>query len=151
MSNRNREAGHEWERFVVRTLKEKNIYPLAITTRQGSQDLDRLGIDVMNENEYKNLVMDDTIQCKLSTSPISYPLLMERIHDAGRPHPVIFHKHATRSVVAEAKGTFVPRAYYAISYLESYLLGMAARKAIERIKKLPLSAEVQQVLTELNL
>lgn len=153
---RNRGVGKDWERTIVLRLKERKIYPHAISTRQGSRELDAMGIDLMNSNEFVNGVMNDTIQAKSYSCAVSYISLLEKIKASGRLHPVIFHKYTTRTKdpkqIASGGGeTFVPRAIFAISYIDTYVEGMAARKAVERILKLEaLPDEVIKILNELG-
>ena len=47
MSNRNRTAGHDWERKVINDLKEIG-YSEAVSSRQASREADNAGIDICN-------------------------------------------------------------------------------------------------------
>lgn len=135
-AKRNKRAGHDWERFIIDVLKERNLYPNAITTRQGSRQLDGSGIDIMNSNEVIDGIMDDTIQAKAYSTCVPYPALLERLYLSGRKNPVVFHRHATRD---EGGNKFLARGLYAISYMDVYVDGMAARQAINKIRS---SAEI---------
>lgn len=156
---RNVRAGKDWEREIINVLKDRGIYPHAVSTRSESHSLDGAGIDLMNHDEYKHGVMDDTIQAKSAVKSIAYPGLLDRIRQSGRPHPVVFHRQTSRSVSDKAKGTIqVTRDKFAISYMDSYLEGMAARAAIKRIRALLAGddtlnspAQIDSILTDLGL
>ena len=45
MSNRNRTAGHDWEREVIKDLKDIG-YSEAVSSRQASRETDNAGIDI---------------------------------------------------------------------------------------------------------
>lgn len=130
---RNRSAGHDWEKEVAAMLRDRKLYPHAITTRQGSHDIDALGIDLMNRDEANNGVMDDTISAKNYAKSLNYSELLERLNNSGRPHPVVFHKQTRRSM---AGTNFLPKGTYAITDLANQLELMACRKAIAEIKRI---------------
>lgn len=76
MSERNnRRAGHQWERDVVKILRDCG-YPDASTTRACNRARDGEGIDVCNADELKNGRMRDDIQLK-DTTGIDWKLLVE--------------------------------------------------------------------------
>jgi len=62
MSNRNREAGHNWEREVVRDLKEMGYK--ATTARYSSREVDDSKVDICG--------VPWNIQCKVSTKGVPY-------------------------------------------------------------------------------
>jgi len=130
---RNRSAGHDWEREVVQLLKDRNLYPHAITTRVGSKHLDDEGIDIMNEDETRRGVMDDSISAKNYARALNYAALLDRIQESGRPHPVIFHKQTKRALTGTR---FLHRGSYAITDLENYLELMACRRFVRNVRLL---------------
>lgn len=148
---RNRAAGHSWELDVVRLLRERGIYPKAITTRNGSRALDALGIDAMNQDEPKNGVMEDTIQCKTTIGGVNYHTLISAMLKSGRTHPAIFHRRTER--VTETRINVL--GHYVTSQVETYLELMACRQAIKRIKALGVDGThilaINQILKELGL
>lgn len=147
----NRTAGHNWERDIVTMLLDRSLYPHAVTARAESCSLDGEGVDIMNRQEAKNGVMDDTIQAKCYMKSLAYPTLLSRIRETGRPHPVIFHKQVGRSESKRSTGKLlITRDTFAISYLDSYVEGIAARQAITRIRALNLPG-VEDILKDLGL
>lgn len=143
----NRTAGHGWECEIVHILKARGMYPHAVTTRAESCSLDGQGVDIMNCRELEHGQMNDTIQAKSAVKSVPYPALLDRIRGTGRAHPVIFHKQTERVGKAER---FNSRDFFAISYLDSYLEGMAARTAIVRLKALGVPA-VDTIISDLGL
>lgn len=122
---RNRNAGKAWELEIIKLLKEFDLYPHACSTRSESRTLDGCGIDVMNRNEGVNGLMVDSIQAKTEARTVPYPKLLDRIRQAGRSHPVVFHKQTSR-----AGSKFMERDRFAICYMETYIEGMKARKIL---------------------
>lgn len=107
MSNRNRTAGHNFERKIVNELKEK--YPNIVTARSESRNKDNLGIDIFDpENE-----MFFDIQCKV-TKGLSSSKIKELL-EAGDKNPmVVFHKF-----VKKANSKFITQGEYV--YLDKKL------------------------------
>lgn len=130
---RNRSAGHDWEKEVAALLRDRKLYPHAITTRQGSHDIDAMGIDLMNREESINGVMNDTVSAKNYCKSLNYSVLLTRLGLSGRPHPVVFHKQTARAMTGTR---FLPKGSYAITDLDNQLELMACRIAIRRIKNL---------------
>ena len=64
MANRNRTAGHDWEREVINDLKDIG-YSEAVSSRYASRETDDAGIDICNT---ENLA----IQCKNTTINVDY-------------------------------------------------------------------------------
>jgi hypothetical protein len=68
-NNRNRNAGHLWERDIVHTLKEMGYE--AVTSRQESHSADARGIDIISDYPFK-------IQAKsMQNQPPFHTLLTE--------------------------------------------------------------------------
>lgn len=146
---RNRSAGHGWETEVVRILRDRKIYPKAITTRNGSRVLDALGIDAMNEGEEIHGIMDDTVQCKNTIGGVNYHELISGMKKAGRPHPVVFHKRTSRRDT-----NVVLKGHYCTTTMATYLELMACKQAIQRIRSRGSDISevtISQILTELGL
>ena len=132
-------------------LRDRKLYPEAITTRQGSHDIDAMGIDIMNRDEINNGVMADTISAKNYCKSLNYSVLLSRLEESGRPSPVVFHKQTSRALTGTR---FLPKGSYAITDLENYLELMACRKAISEIRKLgrgPTWLDLNEKLIELGL
>jgi len=152
---RNRSAGHDWEREIAILLKDRKLYPDVTTTRNNSHVLDDQGIDFMNRDESKQGVMDDTISAKSYSRALNYAVLLERLEESGRPHPVIFHKQTKRAMTGTR---FLHRGSYAITDIENYLELMACRKLVvglrQKAKILGRSVsaeEISKALEELGL
>ena len=116
MSNRNREAGHDWERACVNILKDRNIYPNAATSREVSGVRDhRDKIDICNRDEREQGIMTDSIQCKNVASSLTYSKLMSEMADIPGTRKVILHKQTRR-----AGKKFVTVGTYAITQVQDY-------------------------------
>lgn len=133
-ARRNRSAGKDWELKVIKLLKDRNLYPHAVSTRSESRNLDAMGIDIVNKNEIQVGMMQDSIQCKSMTKPVSYPKLLATIRDAGRPGPVVFHKQTGLSEGPKSTGkVFRSRDDFAITYLGDYINLMACRAVLQKL------------------
>jgi hypothetical protein len=100
MANRNRTAGHNYERLVT---KELNKYYSVVTARSESRNKDNLGIDIFDTSGE----MPFHVQCKVSMG-LSSSKINELLNrgDGKRPM-VVFHKHV------EKKGErFLPKGEY---------------------------------------
>src|SRR6056297_2316203 len=90
MANRNRTAGHNYERKIRNELSE--FYPDVVTARSESRNKDNKGIDIFDLSED----MPFDIQCKVSKG-----LSSNKINDllnAGDELPmVIAHKHVKKA------------------------------------------------------
>lgn len=137
---RNRQAGHDWEREVIRMLCERGIYPKdgVVTCRSNSKRLDDAGIDLMHLDEATQGVMRDSIQTKTSASGVPYMELLERIVEAKRPGPVIFLRRTSLS----DKGKQMEQGQYAITFVDRYLELMACEKFVHEMKTLAAKARV---------
>lgn len=144
---RNRSAGHDWEKEVAAMLRDRKLYPEAITTRQGSHDVDALGIDLMNRNEAANGIMDDSISAKNYCKSVNYSELLTRLNASGRPHPVVFHKQTSRALTSTR---FLPKGTYAITDLENYLELMAYKQAMKCVMKVGRRVDADAILQILN-
>lgn len=108
--NRNKTAGSNLEREVVKLLKEHNIYPKAVTTRAESRNLDNQGVDICN-------TPGTTWQCKCEVKTVNYHKLISDLKLKKFENPVIVHKKTEKSL----KGRFVPKGTYAIVDLDFFI------------------------------
>lgn len=90
MANRNRTAGHNYERLI--TTEMKNFYPGVVTSRSESRNKDNLGIDIFDTSGE----MPFDIQCKVSKGLSSETIktLLER--GDGKTPIVVFHKYVKK-------------------------------------------------------
>lgn len=87
MANRNRQAGHDFERAVVKELKDIG-YGYVVTSRSESRNMDNLGVDIFDrKNE-----LPVYIQCKNSASSVQYAKLLNSNLLPKDKATVIFHK-----------------------------------------------------------
>lgn len=80
---RNRRAGQDWEREIVRDLKELG-YKDAVTSRYASKMMDDKGVDILGVGGY-------AIQCKNLSQNINIPQVMNRI-DTNDTRVILFKK-----------------------------------------------------------
>ncbi len=85
-SNRNRTAGHNYERDVIKKLKEIG-YSDAVSSRYASRITDDAGIDIMGTD-------DIAIQCKNTARGIDYCTILEGMNTDK--HKVILHKRTEK-------------------------------------------------------
>lgn len=153
MGTRNRTAGNGWERECVNILKERGIYPEAMTTRFGNRSRDHQDkIDIMNNNEHTVGIMTDSIQAKNTVDSVNYAKLLESMGNIPGTRKVIFHKRTRKA------GTkFLEVGRYALMNLSDYVDLLAAWKASKLIPnlldQLPVTTqeEVKRKLTELGI
>lgn len=105
--NRNRTAGHNYERLIVNKLKEMGFD--AVTTRSESRNLDNLGIDVISNT------FPHDLQCKITKSLNSKGISL--LLDRGRENKplVIIHR-----IVEKANSKFISKGDYVYLKLEDY-------------------------------
>lgn len=89
MANRNRTAGHNWEREIILSLKLFNLAPYAVSSRSESANRDAEKVDVMNKDEYKNGRIPIDIQAKTTAGNLNLPKLFDELPRWGRE--VVFH------------------------------------------------------------
>jgi hypothetical protein len=107
MANRNRTAGHNWERDVVKHLHEIGFTD-AVTSRMESKSMDDSGIDICNTPGFN-------IQCKSSTNTPNYHELLGSMPDDGIR--AVFH----RKTVKSKGGRFIPKGEYVTVRFEDFL------------------------------
>lgn len=107
MSNRNRTAGHNYERKLVKEFKEfvssYSQNPHIVTARAESRNMDNRGVDIFGDS------IPFHIQAKNSTSDIKYSKYF--LNDAlPKDKPLVLMHKKTKKV----NSTFRPLAEYAI-------------------------------------
>jgi hypothetical protein len=111
MGNRNRTAGHNWERQCVNLLKR--FFPNIITSRSESKSRDDQKVDLMNRNEFKNGKIPFDFQCKTTSSNINYVRLLDEMPDDN--NPIILHKYTRK-----AEKNFIEGGKYVIMKLDTF-------------------------------
>lgn len=107
MSNRNRTAGHNWEREVIKDLK-KLSYTDAVSSRYESKRMDDAGVDIVNTGPFN-------FQCKNETKRPDYHKLITEM-PAGIN--VVLHKYTKKG----EKGKFGCQGKYAVIEYETFLM-----------------------------
>lgn len=113
MSNRNRIAGHNWERECKNLLKK--FFPDIVTTRSESRNRDNEKIDLMNKNESVSGVLPFEFQCKNTCTKLDYNSLISEM--PGRNTPCIFHKYTEKS----KSGKFIEKGRFAILPMDEFI------------------------------
>ena len=112
--NRNRTAGHTWERTCINTLKKIPYFKNITSTRAESVTRDAQGIDIINKDEDENgrLVFD--LQCKTTSTSLNYKKVLESMQI--KKMPVILHRQT------EKKGNqFYKQEDYAILLMDDFI------------------------------
>ena len=113
MANRNRTAGHDWEREVIKDFKEIG-YTEAVSSRYSSRETDAAGIDICNTD---NLA----IQCKNTFKSVDYHKINKEMNTDK--HKIIVHKRT------EKKGDrFIVQGKYAVLEYEFAMQLLASWK-----------------------
>jgi hypothetical protein len=107
MSNRNRTAGHNWEREVVKDLKQVGFKD-AVSSRYESKRLDDAGVDVVNTGPFN-------IQCKNETKRPDYHKLITEMPPGMN---VVLHKYTKKS----DGGKFGCQGKYAVVDYDTFLM-----------------------------
>lgn len=106
MSNRNRTAGHNWEREVINDLK-KIGYPDAVSSRSESKRTDDAGIDIMFTGPFN-------MQCKNESKRPDYHKLITEMPDGIN---LVLHKYTKKT----EKGKFVTQGKYVTLEYKDFL------------------------------
>lgn len=114
--NRNRKAGHTFERDIVKLLRDIG-FEHVVTTRSESRGRDAQGIDIMNKDELVNGRFPYNIQCKNMVSRVDYHALLKNLPDTPGTINVVLHKFTEK----KKGGGFHPRGHYAIINMEDFL------------------------------
>lgn len=112
--NRNRTAGHSWERICINILKTIPYFKNVVSTRSESRNRDNDKIDIMNKDEDENGRLIFDIQCKTTCNTLNYSKVMESM--VIRKMPVIFHRQT------EKKGkSFYKKEDYVIMKMDDFI------------------------------
>jgi len=105
MSNRNRDAGHSFERACVKRLKEIG-FEFAASSRAVNRSRDAQKIDIANEDELVNGRFPYNIQCK-NTTKLNYEQILKELPITPGVPNVVLHKRTEKSGTNfMTKGTF---------------------------------------------
>jgi len=121
-TNRNRTAGHVWERTIVLVFKAlDNIVPEVGTARLLSKYYDDRKIDIVTTVIDKMQEFGLAIQAKTTTIVAPYPKLLNELKVNLKKLklvtiPVVFHKHTKR-----VGNRFMPKGNYAILDMEDFI------------------------------
>lgn len=112
--NRNRTAGHSWERTCINILKKIPYFKNSVSTRSESRNRDNDKIDIMNKNEDENGRLIFDIQCKTTCNTLNYSKVIESMNI--KKMPLIFHRQT------EKKGkTFYKKEDYIIMKMDDFI------------------------------
>lgn len=131
MANRNRDAGHNFERDMVLRLKESGLFPYAVTARAESRNRDNQKVDIMNTDEGLHGRMPYDFQCKTLSTSLNYPKLIAELPSLPGIMPVILHKQTKKS----EGGKFMVKGTYAAMKLDDFWQLMRFRKGFELLYK----------------
>jgi len=110
MANRNRTAGHNWEREVAKMLRD--LFPDIATSRYSSREIDDSGVDFVRTGDFK-------FQAKSTMKAPSYHNLLTEM---GSGFPVILHKLTGKGTGKKSKGKIlIPKGNYAIMKMEHFV------------------------------
>ena len=113
MANRNRTAGHNWEREVINDLKEIG-YIEAVSSRQASREADNAGIDICNTGNI-------AIQCKNAAKNIDYHKINKSMN-TGK-NKIIVHKKTEKK-----NDRFIEQGRYAVVEYDFFMKLLASWK-----------------------
>jgi len=114
-SNRNRTAGHSYER---EKCKDFNLFGFVhvVTSRSESRSRDNAKVDLINKNERTNGQLPYNVQCKNYSTKIDYNALLNEMPDEPGIINVVFHKSTKRV------GTkFIKKAEYAVMRQKDFM------------------------------
>ena len=106
MSNRNRTAGHNWEREVIKDLKKLG-FENAASSRYESKKADDAGIDIVGTGPFN-------FQCKNESKRPDYHKLISEMPSGIN---MVLHKYTKKT----EKGKFVCQGKYAVIDYETFL------------------------------
>lgn len=141
VGNRNRVAGHNYERACVDKLKGIGYLDVA-TSRECSRQRDNDKVDICNRNEDPideggSGRLEFNIQCKTLSKAAPYPKLLAELKEhnkdpKGKRINVVFHKQTEKN----DSGRFMPKGEYAILSLDDFLKIVKARDSYTKGYKL---------------
>lgn len=129
---RNKNAGHAWEREVVKMLKEIG-FEHVVTSRSESKGRDAQKVDVINKDEGKNGRLEWNIQAKNLSKVAIYTKLLSELPQEGPEINVIFHKQTKKS-----GERFVTTGTYALLKLTDFLSMMKKNRYFDELYKIVL-------------
>jgi hypothetical protein len=106
MSNRNRTAGHTWERECQKILL--SLYPKVLTSRNESRTLDNLKVDLTHTDPYY-------FQCKTTANKLDYHTLLNEMPQDGHIN-VLLHR-----LTKKANTRFIKQGDYAILKMDDFI------------------------------
>jgi len=115
MSNRNRVAGHNFERQCINILKSIG-YTDAASSRSSNRNRDALKIDIVNKDEIVNGRLPWAIQCKNVVNHLKYAKVIAEMPKEPNVTRVVFHNQTEK--VGER---FITRDQFAILYLDDFI------------------------------
>jgi hypothetical protein len=136
MGTRNRKAGHDWERELVKMLRNTGVHPYVVTCRSTNRMRDGQGIDLCNAEESVQGRMLDDLQAKTTTKVPDFVKLLEGIkqHDTlDQRMPAVLWRRTGKSSSGKL---FRTQGFYAMCYLEDYLKLLQAREALKALEPL---------------
>lgn len=112
---RNRTAGGNWERMLVKRFREIG-FPHVVTTRSESRHRDAQKIDLINKDEHTNGRLPYNIQAKNVVGHLKYGKVLDEMPKHGPSINVVLHNQT------EKRGNrFVTTDQFAIMYMEDFL------------------------------
>lgn len=127
MSNRNREAGHSWEREIVNNLKAIG-YEFVVTSRAESRSKDANKIDICNKDEIVNGRLPFSIQAKSVTGTIPYAKFLGEIKKDGTIR-IVMHRQTEKS--KGSVGRFMVKGHYAFLEYSDMITFLTLHKQME--------------------
>lgn len=115
MSNRNRDAGHSFERTVIKRFKAIGFSNVG-SSRFHNRKRDHEKVDLANADELKHGRFPYNVQCKTTASSLNYPKLLEELPLVPGIVNVVVHRR-TRKIGKIFRVTGL----YAFLYMEDYL------------------------------
>ena len=120
-SSRNRVAGHNWERDIVKLLNDYKLFPKVGTSRHLSSYYDAKKIDILTEDLTKFDKLGLAIQAKSNTITVPYPKLLSQLKETIDSNhlnviPIVFHKQTER-----VNNRFMPRETYVSLLMKDFL------------------------------
>lgn len=113
MSNRNREAGHSFERACAKRFREIG-FPKVGCSRALNRSRDAQKVDLVNEDEYEVGRLPYNVQCKNAVS-LHYDKVLKELPLNPGIRNVVLHKKTKR-----AGDKFMPQGTFAYLHAEDF-------------------------------
>jgi len=120
--NRNRTAGHAWERMIAGWLRGMGFKD-ALCSREASRLRDNQKVDLCNGDEDKNGRLPYNIQAKCLSTTAAYPKLLAELTECNgrdRQINVVFHRQTERTE-QKNRTIFKTKDDFAILYLNDFM------------------------------